>query len=358
MPFSSIVHNQFLTHINAFNNLENADLIRIYVNSNLSSLPNFNKLKVSNIEITGNDMLNSIRGFQMLEKADSLIHICYNNFLSDIDGFENLTTVGELEIGFNANLKNITAFDNLSYAKSIIIGGNSNFSELDGFNNLNRVNEYLSIRNNNNLLSIKGFDELGWVSSLGIGNRNLRNLAAFKSLEVVDELHINDNIQLRSIESFPNLKFINSNLRLTGNLQLNECCIINCWLHNQILEKSTSIEIEKNAGNCNSIDIISKNCNEENCEEIDANTLFNLYVYNNLSHNGFFLFDFISKKDQLIDFQILNMYHQQVSKRSIVAYDGINKKAVSLFNNLSDGYYFFILQDEQTVLSQKFLKLH
>ncbi|WP_196892499.1 T9SS type A sorting domain-containing protein [Aureivirga marina] len=224
-------------------NLENLSSLTT-VNGTLviSNMPNLISLKglenltsvnddsegVSEIRIEANDQLVDLDGLNNLSHSEGTLWIQYNDGLRDLNGLDNLKTVGAgIIIQYNDNLLFLNGIESLEYLGA---GANSG----------------VRIFNNPSLISISQFNRIGlFEDALGIAirdNNNLESITGFQNVDSVEQVAIINN----------------SNLSLCSGV---------CY----ILENSpsTSYNIGNNKEGCN-----SKSNIEENCEIACAKNLF------------------------------------------------------------------------------------
>jgi len=397
--FIDIHNNKKLKHIHAFTQLEKAD-IKIYENENLLSVGGFNKIDTiyGDLYIAHNSSLKDISGFENLnylggdfncqvnpslitvnsfnkltKVKDFVLH--FNNSLQEISGFENLKSADHILIGDNLRLTSVSLFNNLSQITEFIriqgnlslenipefnnlctlnyidINSNLNLQKIEGFKKLKNVNE-IRIILNNNLISIQGFNQLSSLPILNVENRNLRSLNAFNNLKAIDELSLTNNIHLRSIDNFSTIGTINK-LTLQYNIQMNECCLINCWLNEDIIDPLDMI-VTNNGTDCSGMEVIKNTCEESPCNKREE-SLSNLNVSYNLA-NDMVQFNFIIYEDQLINYSIFNINDQIVYKDIVESQRGVNLKTVNI-PDLQKGYHFLLMKNGETKSVAKFMKM-
>lgn len=369
--------NPLLTKIGGFQNLQSiqGDL-EIVRNSSITDIDRFNQLKEVRgyLEIHLNPALTKITGFQNLTAVQTL-SLNANDVLTDIELFNNLTSLAQLniinhlklkqipefdkikklfriEIDRNLSLEQLPSFDHIQNIHFFGIDANPNLKEINGFNKLWEVGS-LYIGANSNLLSIKGFDRLRYIESdLTIQNRNLRQLDAFGNLYEVAHLDLSENIQLKNIQNFSTLAFIKDELIIKDNLQLNECCLINCWIEQGVIDES-KIELTNNGDKCLTIQNIKSNCETSTCKK--ESDISNLNIIINPVFKDF-QFGFGSNKDQTVNYKIYNLYDQKIAQGTVETQRGYNAKTVTL-PILNQGHYFLLLFNDDAQEVVKFLKL-
>ncbi|MBT8341241.1 MAG: hypothetical protein HKP58_10285 [Desulfatitalea sp.] len=150
-------------------------------------------------EITGNltiagDDIENLDGLECLNAVGGNLDIGVfrfggmidNPLLTDINGLENLTSVGGyFNIATNTVLESLEGLNSLeSIGKHLYILSNSSLEKINGFNSLTTVSEFLMITRNPSLISIEGFNRLKFTGR---------------------DLIINENSALEHIDAFPEM---------------------------------------------------------------------------------------------------------------------------------------------------------
>ena len=208
---------------------------------------------------------------------------------------------------------------------------------------------------NNNLLSIEGFQQLDNLTSLEIENRNLRKLDAFTNLKVLNKLEVKNNIQLRSIDNFSAIGFIADEFYLTGNTQLNECCLIDCWFNEGVISRDRMlVDIRANGTACiGSEETIKILCEENSCPS-QKEKLSNLKVQN--LANETLQFSFIALADKYIRYKIYSINEKLIKKGRVESNKGFNTKTINL-PEAQRGFHFLQIDDGEFKEVVKFMKL-
>ncbi len=222
-----------------------ADNILVIGNFSLESLSGFRNIKELNgyFQLFGNQNLVSLDGLQNMERIGDYFRIQNNRSLENIDalanlkdiggflqisttklsnlnGFDNLETVGDrLDISVNENLLSIE-FNKLTSVGSISIRQNDNIVSINGFNSLLQINSNLSISQHEVLESVLGFEKLEMVGEgLRIsGGGNLQDLSGFMALKTIGgSLTIDDVEKMTNLNAFMNVTEIGMDLRIEGN---------------------------------------------------------------------------------------------------------------------------------------------
>jgi len=203
--------------IRGFKVLSSLEVMEIFDNWFLEEIPTFNNLQsISTVlNIVENTYLKEIRGFKSLTCATSIV-IHGNDNLTIVDAFPEIVElsgqVGGLAISVNTALQSIKGFDKLEKADGLSIsqnGGSGAPGSLPSFPSLRKVN-HLTLRIITTPANYNAFENLIEVN----GNINLEllfNLKYFKGLDKIEKvnfLYITENPDLEVIEGFKNLKEI------------------------------------------------------------------------------------------------------------------------------------------------------
>jgi len=325
-----------LKHIKGFSNLEKTSM-RIEDNKNLVSIEAFDQLET--IEILTN----------FVETRELTINA--NTSLQSIIGLENLKSASEIEIRSNPVLNRLPEFRSLVTATKIQISSNVNLQQIKGFNNLENA-EKIYLNFNNNLLSIEGFHQLNNLKILKIENRDLRKLDAFTNFIVIGNLELTNNLHLRSLDNFSNVGLISNLLALTGNLQLNACCLINCWVEQEIIYTMTTA-LENNGDECSGFAAIKNRCEANSCVK-NEETLTDLKI--SRLANETVQFSFFILEDEAIDYKIYNINDQLIRRGTIAGNKGLNTKTIT-FSEAQKGFHFLQIDNGVRKEIVKFMKL-
>jgi len=160
------------------------------------------------------------------------------------------------------------------------------------------------------------------------------------------------NIQLRSIDNFSSLGLVANRLYLTNNLQLNSCCILNCWLKQNVVDENNLV-IENNGADCSVLSSIKNVCEESMCIEKEL-ILADLNTNNPINEQ--LQFSFIIFEDQPVIYTIYNVNEQVIRQGSVIGNKGFNSKTIDL-PDVERGFYFLQIQDAHTKAVVKFMKL-
>ena len=95
--------------------------------------------------------IQNLQGLNVITSIGGTLHIYGCHELESLTGFDNLSSVGKLEILFN-NLKSLDGIENLVTIESnLFINGNNSLNNIGGLENIDSIGGYLQISNNTSL---------------------------------------------------------------------------------------------------------------------------------------------------------------------------------------------------------------
>ncbi len=171
------------------------------------------------LEILGNLELGGIAtssNITDLSPLSSLVVIEDNLVISFVDDlemidFEHLKSVGRsISIKQNESLKYITGFNELQRITSnFLVQNNRNLEDVIGFENLETIGGELYWSSNFNLLNVQGFNTLNNVHALIIGgSTRLQSINAFNNLEEVDgAVGLGGSYELTELQALQSLRY-------------------------------------------------------------------------------------------------------------------------------------------------------
>jgi hypothetical protein len=250
--------------ISGFDGLEEVGYIKIFMPGKLGRLHGFSSLESigAYLDLSSNSNLYEILAFENLREVVLDLNLSNCNSLLDVDAFSVLENVGrELKISACNNLTLIGGFQALRTAGDVLIQTNSNLELITGFSALEAISNNLNISTNGSLDTLDNFQKLEEVDQLTIlGNANLKAILNLDSLKrVTFRLEIQSNALLEDISGLSGLEFIR-HLQISSNNSLSDCCILKCYIENEVIDGMTSI-IVNNTG-CNSPEEILTGCTE------------------------------------------------------------------------------------------------
>ena len=176
---------------------------------------------INGIEFIGtNCPLEVIENLNITEIPNNLI-LNGNYSLTNISGFESLTTIGgQLEISDNHNLNEINGFNSLtSINSSLNILNNQSLTTLHTMTNLSQIGGDMVIKENEALYQITNFNNLNSIlGSLNIEYTDLSNLNfLYNLLSIGNDLWLSLNDQLLNIDGLASLNYLGNRLSVIGN---------------------------------------------------------------------------------------------------------------------------------------------
>jgi hypothetical protein len=232
---------------NSFSSME----LSLYIinNENLNSIE-FNTLTdVRTLQIINNPNLSSI-SFSSLISTELDFNINNNDSLTTLGDFNNLNSIGSLDILNNNSLLNLNAINSVTgEIKGIDIANNSSLNSIEGLINITHITGNagrLFIFNNATLSSLYGLNNIVDAASLDIANNGA--LVSLDGLESFMSLNGNSN-------------GLNAFLSIDANSQLSDYCA----LQNLFTNGNYSLEnifISNNAFNPTVQNIIDGNCSQ------------------------------------------------------------------------------------------------
>lgn len=235
------INNTSLTTISNFNSLLEAPVgIQITNNTMLTEISDFNGLNITmQIYIQNNVNLLSIDGFNNLPSVDIDFWIATNPLLQTVSGFSSLTNISDF-FGINdcPLLSSIPSFNNLNFVGRGIQFFNTGLTDISGFDNLTTIGDFdpvdgLNFSNNQNLVSVSGFNCLETIvfDVLIQDNPLLDNISGLCSLQSVGQFFtIRNNNSLTTLNGLQSLVSLSTSaydgfvtLDINNNPQLSNC---------------------------------------------------------------------------------------------------------------------------------------
>ena len=269
-----ISYNDKLHQVSGFNTVKKLGWLGFQNNPKLTMVNGFDSLEMiqtsspdpsspTGIGISHNGALEIIPGFQRLSKVGS-IRINGNNQLSSLDGFSNVSRIeGVLTISDNSSLKVINAFENLvsivGISRHIPRAGLvlENNPLLEGFPGLSSLKEVTSDQ----------FADISVSNNASLKNIDgLSSLTTFFALNADKTLNIRNNAVLENIDSLSSLVNAPRSIRhtyinLTGNPMLTRCCglqpLLDALMFDGSIPRTVHIDISENGGGCTLKDILA-----------------------------------------------------------------------------------------------------
>ena len=162
----------------------------------------------------------SLKPMNQVEIIRGGLHINKNSSLVQIDGFDNLQLVKELNLSYMPSLITLKGFENLQYVTGPLhIISDPFLSEVDAFHALKSVRGDLNINTNPNLTEVRGFEHVTKVNgSVNIKYDDLLKKAGdFGELETLKEgIRLVNLKSLKQFSPFSSLRKVNGELRVQG----------------------------------------------------------------------------------------------------------------------------------------------
>lgn len=231
--FTSITGDVQLTILPQLQNLDNiAGITSIGGNFTVNQLPLVERLFTSSsltsigglLNIVSNEQLLNLEGLENLNTVGSLAAVS-NPALVDFTGLEGLTEVNYLfTISGNENLASFNGMENLlSIGTRLLIFRNDALTNLQGLSSLASVGTDFEIKDNDELLSLSGIEQLTAIGGHVVIDKNskLLTLNGLEGITVINQkLEITTNIRLLNLNGLNNLTSIGTYFILESNNKL------------------------------------------------------------------------------------------------------------------------------------------
>ena len=239
------LNNPAISTLEGLENLTNIETHLFIQGSSLTSLKGLEGLTEIPISLSINDNPNlvSLEGLNNIVKISNNntsgeLYIARNELLENLEGLNNLTTLGygQLYVIENNSLKSFNGLESLTtIGGTLRIDYNPVLESIEALSNLTQVNlfngPYVQIHHNPLLTSLSAFHNLTRLGSLSIiGNHALTNLDGLENITRLDyadspepenyigtSLQITDNNSLISVDGLRNLTFVGSDFNIIGN---------------------------------------------------------------------------------------------------------------------------------------------
>ena len=180
--------------------------------SNILSLQSLSGITAisGKLTIRGNTLLASLDGLENLTKLGKL-EISYNAVLSSMAALSNMspldTSTFDVTIRANDSLRTVKGLEGIKTAMAITIHNSPSLKDLEGLSNLTYLSQGLSLFANG-LTSLHGLESLVRVGGLGIStNRSLIDLTGIANLTTIDGMAMfQDNDLLANLKGLENLR--------------------------------------------------------------------------------------------------------------------------------------------------------
>jgi hypothetical protein len=306
-----------------------------------------------NVRISGNDITNltglsvltSIIGNLEIGYYDNGYH--YNPSLVNLNGLENITTVGgSLYIMYNDALLNIAGLGDLtSIGQDLDIRNNYSLSSLNGLNKVISIGGYLYIGVNHSLKNLIGLGKLDSIggSELHISSDDsLQSLTGLENLTYIGgEILITENPILTSLKGIDNIDSASiMNLDIHQNPLLSNCEVKSVC--NYLKSPTGTVTLFENADGCNTQKQITDKCNSIGVPDIIPES--NISIYPCPAKNEIFIS--CGNGTEIHDLSIYNQFGQTVLQQR-----DINSSIDVSF--LPQGIYFILLTTDKSEIRGK-----
>ena len=197
-----------------------------------------------NLTIQGSDIID-LTPLSPLTSVGGGLMVRSNSSLTNLDGLNNITSVGNLEVRENHALTNLDELSNLiSVVDYLDISDNDALTNLDGLSNLASVGYYLYVGHNDALTNLDGLGTLGTVGGfLNVElNTSLTNLDGLSNIASVGGfLYVKSNPALTNLDGLSNITSVGGELRVEDNAGLNIFCGLYPLLSSNGLQGSYSV---------------------------------------------------------------------------------------------------------------------
>ncbi len=159
--------------------------------------------------------ISNLQGLSAVRSIKNGLYIQNNPMLTDLNGLENLDTIGITIIRDNLGLTSLVGLENLDFAQSLFIEDNPNLQSLHGLENLKSISD-LALRANPSLTDISAlssatFQPDGWVD---INFCGLPNLNGLQGINTLSGLSISGCENLLSLSGLENLTTLTEGLSI------------------------------------------------------------------------------------------------------------------------------------------------
>ncbi len=167
--------------------------LKINQNLELLSILDLNTLKEvgGDLVVDFNFRLNSLIGLSSLEKVQGAVQFNNLSSIEDLRGLESLESCRSFSVT-NSGVRHLDALENLSTFDSLYLALNNDLERIDGLLSHSPKPTFVSIQNNESLLSLSGLDNFQFdeadASIFIVSNENLEHCAVNYVCEVLEEV--------------------------------------------------------------------------------------------------------------------------------------------------------------------------
>jgi|GEM_PF-2374484 len=205
-----VTDNDALVSLSGFSALETAGTVHILGNESLEEVQLERLTTIdADLFVAHNPSLADISGFDCLSGAVDTISFENNPEMTSLDGLEGVALVRE-EV-FVHRMHGLNTLEGLhgvsSVPGSIVIDDNDNLTNLDGLRGLTSTT-HLRLLMLPALTSSAGMAALTSVSNLDLENTTLLTMEGFEGITELDYLSLDNNYRMTSLRGLDNLSFI------------------------------------------------------------------------------------------------------------------------------------------------------
>src|SRR5690606_7815028 len=245
-------------------------------------------------KITYCDGLMNLGGLSNLHTIEDFLEIGFNNNLSNLNGLENLSSLGSILFEQNPQLESIDNLSNITTIDFIAIANNHQLTTLNGLQNIIYIELSLNILLNASLseISLESLTAIGGSVDISF-NDGLQNLSGLENLSIIGgDLRIEDNVSLLSLNDLEELSNIDGGLFIIENELLSEIgSLSNLFTANGLvisknpqLTSLNGLESLTSLNNSNLfINFNNQLTNIDGVRNIEAATINNMYIFVNNS---------------------------------------------------------------------------
>ncbi len=197
--------------------------VNLYSQAEVDNFPTWFKCtKVDgSFVISGND-ITDLSALSFIKSVGGTLNVNYNDILTNLDGLENITSVGSLVVANCPNLPNLDGLENINPVGFIIVNNNPKLANLDALANINSVGGVLKVESNDMLANLDG---LANINSVGgylavVNNPKLPNLDGLANINSVLSLSIESNDMLANLDGLANINSVEVSINIKSNPNL------------------------------------------------------------------------------------------------------------------------------------------
>ena len=273
------IESTSITNIDGLASLTNVQLLEIF-NSPITNIDGLSGLDTIFNLTLHNTSLTSIEGLSSLSSLNSIG--ISNAPITNIDALGVFTSLGGLNLSGLPNLTDVsTVFNNLESLGILNISNCDGITDIGGFNSLVNLDTFF-IGLNANLIDISGLNQITTLEKFYLAYCPISTITGLTSLNITENeinisgtnftaippvfsgttslnryFYIDNNSELTDISAFQNLSTVGLEMYLGDNPNLEVCCAVLPLLENNT---SADVYVINNATGCNSVVEITNTC--------------------------------------------------------------------------------------------------